>query len=556
MELPLNRNVSEFNSLNSIFSQWDRPDSPGCAIGIIQEEELIYAKGFGSANLEHSVPITTETVFRIASVSKQFTAACIILLEEQGKLHLEDNIIKYFPEFPVIYNDIKIIHLINHTSGLRDYLWLFTFAGYSFRALDLVDERTFLEMMEHQKSLNFDPGSKFMYSNSGYVILSLLIKRITGLTLRQFAKKHIFDPLQMHNTHFYDNHRHVIKNRAKAYTKDKEGNFIIYETSNELVGDGAVFTTISDMMKWAKNFTTNRLGKKSSAFNEKLQEPGILNDGTKINYALGLRITIHKGLKEIYHAGMIAGFRSVFIMFPEEKLTLFCFANLATINPENICNKIVDILLKDKIQSSTQDQHGIKNLLTVSNQKFAVEEFIGIYRNVEKKQIYSISSDDGKLVSELYAVDPIYLHSKTVYNKIDNNMFHRGSGLLEANLHFVHNSTQRKDKFIAYEDNGEKLIFERIIIPEISNSQLQKYAGRYYSEELDTFYHIEVSENHLLMIIKRIEKIQLNYYFIGENEFTCNQAFIKFYENAKGIYKFELSTLRIPNPIVFLKYLD
>lgn len=542
----------KFDSIDSIFSQWDRPNSPGCAIGLVQNNELIYSKGFGLANLEDNIPITENTVFRIASVSKQFTAACIVLLEEEGKLQLDDYIKKYFPEFPDIFKDIKIIHLLNHTSGLRDYLWLFNFAGYSFRAIDLVDEHIFLDMMMDQKALNFKPGSQYMYSNSGYVILSLLVKRVTGLTLKEYADEYIFTPLQMNTTHFHDDYRHIVKNRAKAYTIDNEGNFLLFDTHSELVGDGAVFTTLHDMEKWAKNFTTNKLGKHTALFIEKLLSPGILNNGQTINYALGLRITNHKGLKQIYHAGMIAGFRSIFMVFPEEQLTLFCFANVASINPENICNKIVDILLKDKFQSSIENEDSVKYHVPINN-RYSLDEFTGIYQNIKKKQIYAISIEEGKLTLELYAVDQIYLHSKTIYNIVDKNLFYRESGLLEANLNFLQTDSQQKDKFIAYEDNGEKISFERIAIPKIAKEQLTKYIGRYYSEELDTYYRVKVVKDQLLVTTKRIERIQWNYSYIDNDEFTCNQVFMKFYENSKGVYKFEISTLRIPNPIVFLK---
>lgn len=549
MQIPINLITEQFNAINSIFSPWDNPNSPGCIIGILDQDELVYSRGFGSANLEHAIPITDETVFRIASVSKQFTAACFVLLEEAELISLDDYILQYFPEFPDIFKEIKIIHLLNHTSGLRDYLWLFNFAGYSFQALDLVDEQVFLDMIIRQKSLNFKPGSQFMYSNTGYVFLALLVKRVTGLSLREYADKNIFTPLQMNNTHFIDDHRFIMKNRAEGYTVDTNKNFVIYETSNELVGDGAVFTTLKDMVKWAENFTMNRLGKKLSSFNDKLTQPGVLTNGQPINYALGLRITSHKGLKQIYHAGMIAGFRAAFVYFPEENLKLICFANVATINPENVCNKIIDLFLKDKIQNRVIPENDLEETIDTSN----LNQFCGYYRNIEKKQIYFASIENGLLVSELYAVNPLNLYSKTIYKHIATNVFKRKSGLLEPDLEFIRNGSSQWSKFIAHDDNGEKITFERIAIPEISSEQLQKYCGRYYSEELDTYYTIECGTDHLEVIIKRVEKIQLQYSIVSEYEFTRNQAYIKFIEDSKGVYKFELSTLRVPKPIIFVK---
>ncbi|MFW9930161.1 MAG: serine hydrolase domain-containing protein, partial [Candidatus Thorarchaeota archaeon] len=540
------------NQIDKIFTRWDNLHTPGCAVGVVYNNELIYSKGFGISNLEYGIPITTESVFRIASVSKQFTAACILLLEEQGKLSLTDYINIYFPEFPEAFEKIQIFHLLTHTSGIKDYLWLFNVAGYSFRALEIIDEEIFFDMIKNQKSLNFPPGEEFLYSNSGYVILALLIERVTGIKLSDFAKEHIFDPLNMKETHFHDDYRQVVKNRSKAYTIGRNDEFIIFETANELVGDGAIFTTITDMAKWAKNFTDNKLGNQSPDFVKKLTKPGKLNNNKIINYALGLRISNYKGIDRIYHAGMIAGFRSSFMRFPNENLTIFCFANLATINPDELCEKIADIFLLITPSERLSYEHSKTNNSLVES-KDCLKSFLGFYRNKKVKLVYHFSEENNKIIGELFAVDPIVLYTKTSYEFKGNGVFNRISGILEPKLEFKTNPVTLQPYLTVYEVDGEFYQLDKIKIPEISSQNLEKYSGTFYSEELDTYYHIENQKDFLNVIVKRIEKIIFKYEYIGNNEFTCNQVCMKFLESSKGFNRFELSTVKISNPIIFTK---
>lgn len=536
-------------NISQILSQFDH-DGPGAAIGLIYNDQVIYKGGFGLAELEYEIPITNHTVFRIASVSKQFTGLCILILEEQSKLSLKDSLSNYFPEFP--FEKVKIGHLLNHTSGIKDYLWLFNFAGYSFRSLDLIDEKIFFEMICEQKSLNFEPGERYLYSNSGYVLLAMLVERITGLTLNEFAQEHVFKPLKMYNTHFHDNYQLVVKNRAKAYTLDNKNNFIIYDTSSELVGDGAIFTTIEDMIRWVKNFKQNILCNNSTSLLEKLVTPGKLNSGELISYAAGLRLTNYKGLNQIYHAGMIAGFRSSFMIFPEEDLTVFCFSNYAIINPDEICHQITDFVLPDKITSSendrTFDQMTHKQLLVNDFSTFS-----GLYQNREHMAIYEIKSKNNKLVCTLFAVDPLILYSRTEYRYDGIDTFYRNSGILEPRLTFYKDKNSNNYYFEAIENDGKVFRFDFFEIPEANSQNHIKYQGLYYSSEIDTYYSIIPEQNHLNVITKRIERISLKFQFIGDSNYTCNQKFITFFEDKTGHTGFTLTSYRIPKPILFVK---
>jgi len=245
--------------VDKLFSQWDRKDSPGCALGVIKNGEFIYRRGYGAANLEYEIPITSRSVFRIGSTSKQFTAMCIALLEEEGRLSLDDDIRRYLPEMPERKPCITIRHLLHHTSGIRDYLTLWQLSGS--RSADFFVDGEVTALLARQRELNFIPGDEWLYSNSGYFLLSQIVKRITGKSMRAYAEEKIFNPLGMSHTHFHNDHNEIIKDRASGYIPEEEGGFKISMTALEMIGDGGIFTSVDDLFYWDRNFTTTALGK-------------------------------------------------------------------------------------------------------------------------------------------------------------------------------------------------------------------------------------------------------------------------------------------------------
>ena len=236
------------NAIDSIFTNWDNANSPGCSIGIFKDGKTIYAKGYGSANLEYHIPNASTSIFRIGSTSKQFTAACIVLLEQQGKLKFENSITQYFPNFPDHYKPITIQNLLNHTSGLRDYLTLSNLKGFSDDTY--YEDADVMRWMTNQSELNFEPGTDFVYCNSGYWLLSQIVGKITGESMAEFASQEIFTPLGMKNTHFHDHHTEIVPNRASGYTPEDEDNYSISMTTLDMIGDGGIFTSIEDIKLW------------------------------------------------------------------------------------------------------------------------------------------------------------------------------------------------------------------------------------------------------------------------------------------------------------------
>jgi CubicO group peptidase (beta-lactamase class C family) len=331
--------------VDKVFALYDKPDSPGCALGLIRDGAFIYRRGYGSANLELGVPITTKTVFDIGSTSKQFTAASIVLLAQQGKLALDDDIRKYVPEMPTYSRPVTIRHLLHHTSGIRDYLTLMSLRGVATE--DLTDDEDALSIITKQKEINFSPGDEHLYSNSGYFLLSVIVKRASGKTLREFARENIFEPLGMHDTHFHDDHTMIVRGRATGYAPKEGGGFQIDMSDFEQTGDGAVMTTVEDLFRWDQNFYRPVVG--GQAMVNQLQATGTLSGGKALTYAFGLSVSQYRGLPAVSHGGAWAGYRAELLRFPGENLSVICLCNLGNSNPGMLSRKVAEIYLAGKL---------------------------------------------------------------------------------------------------------------------------------------------------------------------------------------------------------------
>lgn len=343
-------------SIDAIFSQWDSHandaagQTPGVALAVIRDEKIIYARGYGMANLDHAIPISTNTVFDVGSTSKQFTAACILLLAEEGKLSLADDIRKFFPDLPNYGTPITIAHLLHHTSGLRDYTSIMGLANLDIEA-DHPDP-LLLDIIYRQKGLNFPTGERFDYTNTGYFLLGEIVRRVSGTPMSQFAKARIFEPLGMTSTIFWDDHTMIVPHRADSFYPREGGGYHLSISLMDNVGDGGIYTTVEDLAKWDANFYHNILGKGTPDFLDQMQKIGALNNGQPIGYASGLFIGAHRGHRMVSHGGAWRGFRAEMVRFPDEKLTVICLANLGTISPTQLALRVADLYLPDAPESA------------------------------------------------------------------------------------------------------------------------------------------------------------------------------------------------------------
>lgn len=330
--------------VDKIFSAWDHDDTPGCAIGVIQNGKWAYQHAYGMADIEAKAPISTQMVFYIGSVAKQFTAMSILLLVEQGKLSLSDDIRKYLPEIPDYGVLITIQNLIHHTSGIPDYLskWGQKYVDQGLNAYDYaisVNEANSLELIANQKELVFSPGERYSYSNSNYFLLAVIVKRVSGMSLRQFAEESIFKPLEMTHTQYRDAIDISIPELAVGYIVNPDGSRSPtrqFYKDYHLIGDGGLYTTLDDLFKWDQNFYSNDLGKKDPHLIDQMVATQTLNNGSPNDYAFGLVKTEFQGTTEFEHGGGFFGYRSDMARFPEKKLTVIELCNFASDNDSEV----------------------------------------------------------------------------------------------------------------------------------------------------------------------------------------------------------------------------
>lgn len=329
--------------LDEVFAPWNSKTQPGGVAGVYLNGKLVYGKGFGLANLEHSVPMSAESVLDIGSVSKHFTTTCILLLQEEGKLNLDDPVQKHISEFPTFDKTITLRHLIHHTSGLRDYFTLFALKGWN--ALDTLEMRRVLELVRRQKDLNFEPGTSWNYCNTGYLLLGEIVSRVSGEPLAVYAKKNVFEPLGMKNTLFHASNIELVKNRAQSYTKGGGTVYYALNSSLELIGDGGVLTTLDDMAKWDANFNKNKLGKADANLFAPMLISAKLASGADTKYGGGLFLDEYKGVKRISHGGDWLAFNAQYSRFPEHGISICTFGNDGTQLGKSLNNKAADVLL-------------------------------------------------------------------------------------------------------------------------------------------------------------------------------------------------------------------
>jgi CubicO group peptidase (beta-lactamase class C family) len=335
--------------VDEIFSRFTTSESPGCALAVVQNGKIAYERGYGRASLELDVPITPQTVFDIGSTSKQFTAFSLLLLERDGKLSLDDDIRKYLPEVPDYGKRITIRHLLTHTSGLRDYTDLLGFDGHD--TADSTDDRDALDLIVRQRGVNFAPGEEWRYSNTGFFLASIIVRRASEQSLASFARERIFQPLGMTSTQFLDDTTRVVPRRATAYSPRQErqatsgGGFRVNMSDWNQTGDGAVQTTVEDLARWDENFYTPRVG--DARMLQAMQTPGRLNSGKAHDYGLGLTIGSCGGQKRVSHGGSWAGYRAELMRFPERHTSIITLCNVSNSGPTALAESVAAVWLAD-----------------------------------------------------------------------------------------------------------------------------------------------------------------------------------------------------------------
>jgi CubicO group peptidase (beta-lactamase class C family) len=326
--------------VDAIMARW-KETSPGCAVGVSAKGTSVLERAYGMADLEHGVRNTPVTIFEAGSVSKQFTAAAVLLLARDGKLSLDDPVRKYVPELPDYGSPLTIRHMLNHTSGLRDWGNVAAIAGWP-RTTRVHTHAHVLDIVSRQRSLNFVPGTRWSYSNTGYNLAAIIVSRISGQSFADFTRTRIFTPIGMTRTSWRDDFTRVVKDRAIAYSEDR-GGFAMDMPFENVYGNGGLLTTVGDLLRWTRNLSHPVVG--DAAFVKEEQEPGRFTDGRPHDYALGLRIGPYRGVREVGHSGATAGYRAYLASYPEQQVAVAVLCNAGSANATQYAHAVADSYL-------------------------------------------------------------------------------------------------------------------------------------------------------------------------------------------------------------------
>lgn len=466
-------------AVDAMFADLTTPGSPGCALGVYRDGKIVYAKGYGLANVEERVPITPQTVFDIGSVSKQFTAASILLLERQGKVRLDDDVRTYVPELPDYSGRrITILQLLNHTSGVRDYATLFLLSGINLDNVTTNDDA--LGIIARQRALTFAPGSDWEYSNSGYMLLSLVVQRVSGKTLKDFEEAYIFRPLEMVHTVYRNDHTLLIPHRALAYDPSENGGYKLSVSYAEETGDGMVQTSIEDLQKWDENYYSERVG--GHGFTGEMEERSRLNDGTVVDYAKGLEIGEYRGLRTVLHSGGSGGYHAYLVRFPEQHFSVACLCNLGGVNRAKRVRAVADLYLGRELHAKPR-----------AAPRFTAEQLksmTGVYQDLKREDAWRVSERDGKLWME-FEGSVLELRALTAEE------FEPVPYPMPTSLRFEPAQAGNRPHWII--DTGSQLPerAEAIDVTIPSGQELTADAGDYWSDELRVTYRLTVRDGKL-----------------------------------------------------------
>lgn len=407
------------NRIDRIFAQYHN-EMPGVAVAVALNGKVFYNKAFGLSNLEFPIPNTSETIFECGSVSKQFTAAAILLLAQEGKLSLNDDVRKYVPELPHYDVTITIQNLLNHSSGLKDWGALYSLTGWP-RTTRTYTQQLGFDIIFKQKSLNFTPGSRYSYSNSNYLMLVLITERVSGKSLAEFTTEKFFKPLEMTKTQWRDNFREVVQDRAVAYS-EREGKFYLDMPFEDIHGPGGLLTTTADLLKWNRLLETNEIFTGQIA--QQRITPGLLNDGSSPGYAAGLVIGDWNGFKEISHSGSTAGYRAWLAWYPSKKLSVVILSNYASFDPTEAGRAIASAFLGTPQISATVKETSQQSRQAVYENS-DLNSFAGTYYSEEIETTYAIEFKEGALEVYRKAGDTFRLISaaKDEFSTSNNGYF-------------------------------------------------------------------------------------------------------------------------------------
>ncbi len=488
--------------VDEVFARWDTTNGPGCAVSVVENGEVVFMRGYGMANLDHDVPNRTDTIFHVASVSKEFTAATIALLALDGKLSLDDTIQQHLPWVPEFEHPITIRNLIHHNSGIRDQWSLLGMSGWRY-SRDLITDNDVIYLIKRQRDLNFRPGDRYTYSNTGYTLLALIVKAVSGQSLRGFTTSRIFEPLGMSRTHFRDDFSEIVKDQAYGYRWDEgDSVFRLSVTNFDTVGATSLLTTVEDMARWDRNFIDPAVG--GPDFLDLMHRPGTLNDGEEQDYAFGLTHGSYRGVRTVGHGGADAGYRSNFLRFPDHRYSFVVLCNLAQTNPGRLAQAVADIYLEEQLEPIVGETGAPDDASAaappVPIDEGALSRVEGVYWWEERGIPLRIGSPEGTLELSV--------------GETDFEIVHTGDGRfliprLDRVARFTPTTGEATAMALWPPGDESSIDMAAKIVPSDDTSNLLDYIGAYQSPELPVVYYIDMSEETLVLHWLKRDSVEL-----------------------------------------------
>jgi CubicO group peptidase (beta-lactamase class C family) len=466
--------------VDRVFAQWNRTDSPGCAVGVGRGGKVVYEKGYGMSNLEDDVAIRPNSIFHVASVSKQFTAMSIMLLARDGKLSLDDDVRKYLPEIRDYGHVITIRHLLTHTSGLRDQWDLIGFARGRFSE-DRITEADVLDVVSRQKALNFVPGTEYLYSNTGFTLLGTIVKRVSGKSLRDFADERIFRPLGMERTHFHDDYTMVVPGRTSAYLRGADGKWHVRIPNFDTYGATSLYTTVGDLLKWEANFEHPLVG--DAKLLSDMQASAVLANGDTTGYGYGIVTEVYRGARLVDHNGADAGYRSFVGRFPRHDLAIAVACN-GLVNTGAVARSVADVYIGKQLDAA---EPTVTSQAKLSAEQLAAKA--GVYVNPVTGNPGWITVRDGNLILGRTAGPVLIPISETRFRVAGSPTefeFKANGEVTQTSLNWP-----QRHPLTMVRWTGTMLTPTR--------AELARYAGTYYSEELDATYTVTATDSTLVL---------------------------------------------------------
>ena len=473
--------------IDSLFVEWNKPNQPGGAIGIMQKGKIMYSKAFGLASLEYNVPNTIGTIFNTGSVSKQFTAMGIVLLHQQGKLSFDDDIRKYLPDLPDFGNTITIRHMLHHTSGMRSLHAMLGLAGW--RDDDSRTNEDLYRFMLNQQELNFKPGEEYLYCNTGYMLMVNIIEKLTEQKFPVWMNDNIFTPLGMVDTYVEDNYMRIVSNNATSYY----GSNSKFQRAVEFwgyIGSGNMHSTVKDLLIWLNNFSEPSPNWEQ-AF-KMLQITDNLNDGSINNYAFGVTVDEVKGHKRVQHGGAIGGFRSFISNYPEEELSIAILTNFSSSGSGQKEALIADVLLKEDTKEMISEENTKEDVPIIQLSNEQLNYFEASYWN-----------DKENYARKIYVKNDTLRYSRSINNEsllvpISNNEFKMLGVPVDLKAKFEEDKNGNKTMMVSI-NNGSPALFHSFETIKEENQDITTYIGSFYSPELETTYQVLIKDQKLMV---------------------------------------------------------